>query len=73
MHLAYLSMLYERSTLAAVSWYSILMTHELQILYMLKIMFFSYRGHALMLTFLVYTTYHLSRKPISVVKVSFIR
>ena len=30
---------------------------------------FSYRGSVLILTFFAYTTYHLSRKPISVVKV----
>lgn len=30
----------------------------------------SYRGLTLVLTFLSYTSYHLSRKPISIVKVS---
>lgn len=30
----------------------------------------SYRGLTLVLTFLCYTSYHLSRKPISIVKVS---
>ena len=38
-----------------------------------ELLFFRYRVTILVLTFFAYTTYHLSRKPISVVKVNLFR